>query len=112
MQRFIGRSRKELTSMILKLVFAIVILLYTLSFVRRSDGSNTKYEEVSNEIINLQVFFESRCPDSQNFINKQLAKSVDNFKDILKVVLIPFGKASVIILKNIKSNNSVFIFEF
>jgi hypothetical protein len=44
---------------------------------------------------NIDVYFESLCPDSKRFITTQLSYVLDDFKNLIRVNLVPYGKASV-----------------
>ncbi|XP_058796076.1 GILT-like protein 1 [Phymastichus coffea] len=45
-------------------------------------------------IVNVDVYYESLCPDSIYFITKELGPIYDQLKSVLKVNLYPFGKAT------------------
>lgn len=47
--------------------------------------------------VNIEVYFESYCPDSIRFINNQLYPAWKNFKglDVIDLKLFPYGKAEV-----------------
>ncbi|GFU34263.1 gamma-interferon-inducible lysosomal thiol reductase [Nephila pilipes] len=47
----------------------------------------------SGRKVNLDVYYETNCPDSMRFITTQLYPVYRDFKDIVSVHLIPFGKA-------------------
>lgn len=48
-----------------------------------------------NSTVNVDVYYESLCPDSIYFITKELGPIYDQLKSVLKINLYPFGKASV-----------------
>ena len=47
------------------------------------------------EIVNIQVYYESLCPDSINFITKQLHPTYQTLGKYMNIEFIPFGNADV-----------------
>ncbi|XP_032691603.1 GILT-like protein 1 [Odontomachus brunneus] len=47
-----------------------------------------------NNIVNVDIYYESLCGDSKRFITTQLAPSYRQLKDYIHVTLIPYGKAT------------------
>lgn len=47
------------------------------------------------EKVQVDVYYEALCPDSVNFIRRELYPSYRKLKDNIKLNLVPFGKASV-----------------
>ncbi|XP_058796077.1 GILT-like protein 1 [Phymastichus coffea] len=47
-----------------------------------------------NAVVNVDIYYESLCPDSIYFITKELAPVYDELKSFMRVNLVPFGKAS------------------
>lgn len=45
--------------------------------------------------LNIDIFYESRCPDSRDFMQNQLKKSYQAIKDRVNINYVPFGKARV-----------------
>jgi hypothetical protein len=43
----------------------------------------------------IDIYYESKCPDSARFINEQLDKALPLFADYVDFRLVPFGKANV-----------------
>lgn len=43
----------------------------------------------------IDIYYESKCPDSARFINQQLDKALPLFSDYVNFRLVPFGKANV-----------------
>lgn len=72
-----------------------VILLVFCLFMFIGDYSVVSQSSINNEILNIAVYYGSRCPDSMRFIVNHLTKNVEEFSDILNVVLVPYGKANV-----------------
>ena len=66
------------------------LLVLTLGFLATTNFSQ------ANGIMNIAVYYESLCPDSQRFINNGLTEAFLNFKEITNIVLIPFGNANVL----------------
>ena len=47
------------------------------------------------ETVNIQVYYESLCPDSINFITKQLYPTYQALGNYMDIEFIPFGNADV-----------------
>lgn len=58
----------------------------------------------------MAIYYEHYCPDSQGFLLRQFASVYDEFKDMLDVMLVPFGKAEVKFLISTMSDNENNIF--
>lgn len=58
----------------------------------------------------MAIYYEYYCPDSQGFLLRQFSSAYDDFKDMLDVTLVPFGKAEVkLIISSISWNeNDIF----
>lgn len=54
--------------------------------------SSSGYSQ-AKEKVKLDVYYETNCPDSMDFITKQLSPTYEKMSDIMEVNLIPFGKA-------------------
>jgi interferon gamma-inducible protein 30 len=69
--------------------FAIVLLLIEDNLNEVNCQSSAK--------LNIEVYYETLCPDSKRFINNQVSKIYQNslLQNITNVVLVPYGKASV-----------------
>ncbi|XP_066581294.1 GILT-like protein 1 [Prorops nasuta] len=50
--------------------------------------------EVKKSPVTVDVYYESLCGDSMNFIKRQLTPSYPKLKDYVKVNFIPYGKAT------------------
>ncbi|KAF7998447.1 hypothetical protein HCN44_009969 [Aphidius gifuensis] len=58
---------------------------------RRRLGPNSLKEEYQRVVIG--VYYEALCPDSKNFIIRQLLPTYKKLKDQVIIQLIPYGKA-------------------
>lgn len=59
----------------------------------------------------VEVYYESLCPNSKQFISEQLPKLASGFDQHVKINLIPYGKADVILYSFlIDSNSSLLIY--
>lgn len=74
----------------------MAIQLCCLLPIARGDQSKSGSEEPHK--VRLAVYFESRCPDSRQFVVEQLAPVMNNseFATIIELTLVPFGKARII----------------
>ena len=57
----------------------------------------TEPKPISYPPVNVDVYFESLCPDSEKFIKEQLFPTYKKFasQDILNITLVPYGNAEV-----------------
>ena len=53
------------------------------------------YSQASQKSVKLSVYYESRCPDSHNFILNQLAPAWPRFHRHIDLELVPFGNEVV-----------------
>ena len=56
------------------------------------------YCKVQDDEMTIGVYYESLCPDCQNFVTKQLYPASKKLGKYFKAALKPFGKAEVLIL--------------
>lgn len=56
---------------------------------------------VDDQTVNVAVYYESLCPDSIDFINKQLYPTYQQLKSIISLQLIVAGNSNVILNTNI-----------
>lgn len=61
---------------------------------------NSKNVLNANGKLNISVYYETQCHDSQEFINNQISRAYRLFPEIVIFNLIPFGKAFVKIILN------------
>lgn len=65
-------------------------------------GVNLAAEGSSSRLIdgkiNIHVYYESQCPDSQLFINNQIDRALEKFSSLVNFILVPFGSANVYII--------------
>lgn len=45
--------------------------------------------------VKIAVYYESLCPDSKRFITQQLAPVWRDFRGVVKVKMVPYGKSTV-----------------
>jgi interferon gamma-inducible protein 30 len=57
-------------------------------------NANSPVEEAVKEVINLDVYYEALCPDSKNFIVRQVGPTYEKLHEIIDLNFIPYGKAS------------------
>ncbi|KAL5279797.1 ifi30 family protein [Megaselia abdita] len=78
------------------LCFTIVVLIVWIVLWRLKSQAKLT---VNREIIKIapaviSVFYEALCPDSKNFVLKQLTPTVEKLPDWVYLELIPYGKAT------------------
>nr|XP_031834094.1 gamma-interferon-inducible lysosomal thiol reductase-like [Nomia melanderi] len=57
-------------------------------------GTSVAGDELSNNLIDVDVYYESLCSDSKRWLRVQLAESYQILKDYIRLNFIPYGKAS------------------
>ncbi|XP_017482623.1 PREDICTED: GILT-like protein F37H8.5 [Rhagoletis zephyria] len=69
----------------------LVLLLLPFSFA--VSASAQAPQSIDANKIDVTILYESLCPDSINFMTKQLAPAYDKLKANLNINLVPFGKS-------------------
>ena len=59
------------------------------------------YCKVQDDEMTIGVYYESLCPDCQNFVTKQLYPASKKLGKYFKAALKPFGKAEVLLLDDL-----------
>ncbi|XP_058795514.1 gamma-interferon-inducible lysosomal thiol reductase-like [Phymastichus coffea] len=88
-----------------KVIFIIVltVLFWQTSKLWSSYSENTRVKKIfesakeNTQQILITVYYEALCPDSRNFIIKQLVPTFESLEDYIEVQLIPYGKAETIV---------------
>ena len=57
-----------------------------------------EYARLAGTPVVVMVFYEALCPDSKNFIIKQLQTAYYRAESLIEYQLIPYGKATVLFL--------------
>ena len=65
--------------------------------------STNMVQLISPDALNIAVYYESLCPDSRRFINNGLSQALVDYKDIVNIILVPFGNANVNTSLNLNS---------
>uniref|UniRef100_A0A0A9X529 GILT-like protein C02D5.2 n=1 Tax=Lygus hesperus TaxID=30085 RepID=A0A0A9X529_LYGHE len=77
--------------------FIIVIAAIGISIVHTADSrrrfKNNATPEQPKPKVRLQIYFESKCPDSKRFFGSQLTPMMDKIGDYIQLELHPYGKA-------------------
>lgn len=55
----------------------------------------SNYNQLEKSKINVDVFYESLCPDSKNFFLNTLSPTLSQFSPYISVTLVPYGKAKL-----------------
>ena len=83
------------------LVFIVLLMISKLDNLFRTNTSKLSRNSVilspvSIKNVTVEVYYETKCPDSKRFLQNQIKKATEHFNgNNLKIVLIPYGKASV-----------------
>lgn len=79
-------------------IFSLLVAIQLCCLLPTAGGDQSKTGSEEPKKVHLGVFFESRCPDSRQFVVEQLEPLVKNseFASILELTLVPFGKARII----------------
>ena len=77
----------------------ICLLLIASHFItacRQKSFEEIQKQRIKNgdELVKINVYYESLCPDSKEFITQQLGPVYQKFKKYLEVELIPYGNAN------------------
>ncbi|XP_053693684.1 GILT-like protein 2 isoform X2 [Sabethes cyaneus] len=99
--------QKRLMRIIYLLIFMIVLILLYKSFTNSPETTNEIQEEVtgpSDAPVYVMVFYEALCPDSKNFILKQLHPTFTRAPNMIEIQFVPYGKGETLI----QSDGSLF----
>ena len=55
----------------------------------------SNYNQLEKSKVNVDVFYESLCPDSKNFFLNTLSPTLSQFSPYISVTLVPYGKAKL-----------------
>lgn len=66
----------------------------------KQEDTNKVAEKSKTERILVTVYYEALCPDSRNFVIKQLLPTFNSIERYIRVQLVPYGKAGTIFDKN------------
>ena len=66
--------------------------------------------QASSDKLSIQVYYESLCPDSKNFITTQLYPTYQKLGKYLKVDFKPFGNADVSVVNSKILQNTILCF--
>ncbi|CAH0599424.1 unnamed protein product [Chrysodeixis includens] len=68
--------------------------LAVLCLVALCYGVSAKSKKGDEQKVKIAVYYESLCPDSKRFITAQLAPVWRDFRGVVKVKLVPYGKST------------------
>ncbi|XP_014206857.1 GILT-like protein C02D5.2 [Copidosoma floridanum] len=99
---------KSINSMRLKLLLVVFVILlfwqssklWSLYGVQPEEVRELIEKQSVNQQILVNVYYEALCPDSRNFILKQLVPTFNSIEDYIELQLIPYGKAKTRIIEN------------
>ncbi|XP_058824551.1 GILT-like protein 2 [Topomyia yanbarensis] len=90
--------QKRLMRIIYLLIFMIVLILLYKSFSNSPGTTNEIQDETmlrpSDAPVYVMVFYEALCPDSKNFILKQLHPTFVRAPSLIEIQFVPYGKAT------------------
>ena len=85
------------------MVVVALLSLWTVSgVVRSSVDESGEWLEAKAPLVNLEVYYETLCPDSRNFINTQLFPTANQVGHIVNITVYPYGKANVCAITHCK----------
>ncbi|XP_055545899.1 GILT-like protein 2 [Wyeomyia smithii] len=90
--------QKRLMRIIYLLIFMIVLILLYKSFSNAPETTNELQEESINRPsdapVYVMVYYEALCPDSKNFVLKQLHPTFVRAPSLIEIQFVPYGKAT------------------
>lgn len=92
------RLKKMIKFSIISLSFLLgVLLFFNIASNHKVNSTIESNNQNLNEDyrINIEVYYETRCPDSKKFINNQLSNIFESLQNLTNLFLIPYGKAKV-----------------
>ena len=74
----------------------LLIASHIITACRQKSFKEIQKQRIKNgdELVKINVYYESLCPDSKNFITQQLGPVYQKFKKYLRVELRPYGNAN------------------
>ncbi|XP_055594351.1 GILT-like protein 2 [Uranotaenia lowii] len=89
--------QKRLLRIVYLVLFVILLILLYKAF-NNSPESNQAQDELvqrpSDAPVYVMVFYEALCPDSKNFIIKQLQPTFQRAPSLVEIQFVPYGKAT------------------
>lgn len=79
------------------IVFVVVVILLYKSFTNAPESNQVQDDSLARPAdapVYVMVFYESLCPDSKNFIIKQLQPAFVRAPHLFEIQFVPYGKAS------------------
>ena len=95
-----NRKEKSMVSCCLFTMISIYKLLFS-SSIKNIYLNVCFLCKVQDDEMTIGVYYESLCPDCQNFVTKQLYPASKKLGKYFKAALKPFGKAEVLILDDL-----------
>lgn len=90
--------QKRLLRIVYLVLFVIFLFLIYKSFSNTPEPEQQQQEDLmlrpSNAPVYVMVFYEALCPDSKNFILKQLQPTFVRAPSLVDIQFVPYGKAS------------------
>ncbi|EAT37686.1 AAEL010345-PA [Aedes aegypti] len=89
--------QKRLMRIIYLIVFVVVVILLYKSFTSAPESNPVQDDSLARPAdapIYTMVFYEALCPDSKNFIIKQLQPAFVRAPHMLEIQFVPYGKAT------------------
>ena len=88
-------------------IYIITIFIVVALIKLNTDFFFTSLKSPSNSLkktdgVLISVFYETLCPDSSQFINTQLSLAFKKFQKYVDFKLVPFGKADVFKIFDLK----------
>lgn len=90
--------QKRFLRIVYLIIFVIVLILLYKSFTHQTEPNTMEYADESmkrpsDAPVYVMVFYEALCPDSKNFVLKQLQPAYDRAPNLIDIQFVPYGKA-------------------
>lgn len=92
-------QKRQLRLIYLLILIIVLVLVYQSFTIPKKDEDG---EQISDDAlvkpsgapVNVIVFYETLCPDSKNFVLRQLVPAFERAQALMKIWFVPYGKAT------------------
>lgn len=89
--------QKRFLRIVYLIIFVVVVILVYKSFTNAPESNQLQDDSVArpaDAAVYMMVFYEALCPDSKNFIIKQLEPTFVRAPHLIDIQFVPYGKAT------------------